>query len=255
ASSANAGVYARLVRLLVDFKCIYVSHGWSCLYNGGRLKSIFCIVEKYLSLLTDVIWCVSKSDEKKAIEKIGIKETKIITVSNSVPQMPRCNNKPLQYKVLFVGRLTHPKRPELLANVISKKPQYSLHVVGGGERLESLKKQFSECENIHFMGEVNNFYNYHEYDLFSLISDSEGLPMSGLEAHTAAIPLLLSDVGGCFELIEGNGVLVENTEDDIGYKLDKIFDDYENYREQAIRASGKFVIENYASAYKSIILG
>ncbi|MCW0135793.1 hypothetical protein OIU92_00875 [Escherichia coli] len=48
------------------------------------------------------------------------------------------------------------------------------------------------------MGEVNNFYNYHEYDLFSLISDSEGLPMSGLEAHTAAIPLLLSDVGGCF---------------------------------------------------------
>ncbi|HCB2278517.1 TPA: glycosyltransferase, partial [Escherichia coli] len=255
ASSANAGVYARLVRLLVDFKCIYVSHGWSCLYNGGRLKSIFCIVEKYLSLLTDVIWCVSKSDEKKAIEKIGIKETKIITVSNSVPQMPRCNNKPLQYKVLFVGRLTHPKRPELLANVISNKPQYSLHVVGGGERLESLKKQFSECENIHFLGEVNNFYNYHEYDLFSLISDSEGLPMSGLEAHTAAIPLLLSDVGGCFELIEGNGVLVENTEDDIGYKLDKIFDDYENYREQAIRASGKFVIENYASAYKSIILG
>ncbi|EKO3067418.1 glycosyltransferase, partial [Escherichia coli] len=100
-----------------------------------------------------------------------------------------------------------------------------------------------------------NFYNYHEYDLFSLISDSEGLPMSGLEAHTAAIPLLLSDVGGCFELIEGNGLLVENTEDDIGYKLDKIFDDYENYREQAIRASGKFVIENYASAYKSIILG
>lgn len=255
ASSANAGVYARLVRLLVDFKCIYVSHGWSCLYNGGRLKSIFCIVEKYLSLLTDVIWCVSKSDEKKAIEKIGIKETKIITVSNSVPQMPRCNNKQLQYKVLFVGRLTHPKRPELLANVISNKPQYSLHVVGGGERLESLKKQFSECENIHFLGEVNNFYNYHEYDLFSLISDSEGLPMSGLEAHTAAIPLLLSDVGGCFELIEGNGVLVENTEDDIGYKLDKIFDDYENYREQAIRASGKFVIENYASAYKSIILG
>lgn len=28
----------------------------------------------------------------------------------------------------------------------------------------------------------------------------------------------------------GNGLLVENTEDDIGYKLDKIFDDYENYR-------------------------
>ncbi len=226
ASSANAGVYARLVRLLVDFKCVYVSHGWSCLYNGGRLKPIFCAVEKYLSFLTDIIWCVSQSDKIKAIEKIGIRASKIITVSNSVPQIPKRNNKQLQYKVLFVGRLTHPKRPELLANVISKKPQYSLYVVGGGGELESLRKQFSDCENIHFLGEINNFNNYHEYDVFSLISDSEGLPMSGLEAHTAAIPLLLSNVGGCFELIEGNGLLVDNTECDIESKLDKIFDDY-----------------------------
>lgn len=115
-----------------------------------------------------------------------------------------------------------------------------------------MKKQFSECENIHFLGEVNNFYNYHEYDLFSLISDSEGLPMSGLEAHTAAIPLLLSDVGGCFELIEGNGLLVENTEDDIGYKLDKIFDDYENYREQAIRASGNLLSRTMLQHIKAL---
>ncbi|HCQ6865898.1 TPA: glycosyltransferase, partial [Escherichia coli] len=141
------------------------------------------------------------------------------------------------------------------ANVISKKPQYSLYVVGGGGELESLRKQFSDCENIHFLGEINNFNNYHEYDVFSLISDSEGLPMSGLEAHTAAIPLLLSNVGGCFELIEGNGLLVDNTECDIESKLDKIFDDYMYYSEQANLVSGKFVIENYASAYKSIILG
>ncbi|WFN98160.1 glycosyltransferase [Edwardsiella ictaluri] len=32
--------------------------------------------------------------------------------------------------------------------------------------------------------------------LFALCSDSEGLPMSALEAGSAGVPMLLSDVGG-----------------------------------------------------------
>ncbi|EEJ0784112.1 glycosyltransferase family 4 protein, partial [Salmonella enterica] len=202
ASSANAGVYSRLARLTCSFKCIYVSHGWSCLYNGGRLKSIFCKIEKYLSKLTDVIWCISESDREKAIKKIGIDEGKIITATNAVPPMPARLKECLEYKILFVGRLTHPKRPCLLAQVISKKPQYKLDIVGGGEQLESLKAQFKDFKNIRFLGEIKGFSAYKDYDIFALISDSEGLPMSGIEAHTAGVPLLLSDVGGCHELIE-----------------------------------------------------
>ena len=76
ASSANAGIYSRMARLLSKFKCIYVSHGWSCIYNGGMLKSIFIKIEKYLSYITDVIWCVSRSDEEKAISIIGINKRK-----------------------------------------------------------------------------------------------------------------------------------------------------------------------------------
>lgn len=254
ASSANAGIYARLAKLACGFRCIYVSHGWSCLYNGGRLKNIFCKIEKYLSYLTDVIWCVSESDKKKAIDNIGIKEVKIVTVTNAVPPMPIAPDRPLEHKVLFVGRLTHPKRPELLARVVAKNPLYKLDVVGGGEQLESLKDQFKKCSNINFIGEVKGFSNYNDYDVFALISDSEGLPMSGLEAHTAGIPLLLSNVGGCYELIEGNGLLVQNTEADISDKLNELFKNYEYIHSQASVSTSKFDINNYAHLYKQIIL-
>ncbi|EGT0664549.1 glycosyltransferase family 4 protein [Citrobacter werkmanii] len=253
ASSANAGIYARLAKLAYRFNCVYVSHGWSCLYNGGRLKNIFCKIEKYLSFLTDTIWCISESDKEKAIKLIGISDKKVVMVTNSVPAMPAYYDKPVTNKILFVGRLTHPKRPELLARVIANKQQYTLDIIGGGERLETLKVEFQQFKNIHFLGEVKNFTAYNQYDLFSLISDSEGLPMSGLEAHTAGIPLLLSDVGGCFELIDGNGLLVNNSEHEIEEKLDFIFANYAMFREKAAVSADKFVINNYSNLYKQII--
>ena len=77
--------------------------------------------------------------------------------------------------------------------------------------------------------------------------------MSGLEAHTAGIPLLLSDVGGCFELIDGNGLLVNNSEQEIEEKLDFIFANYATFREKASVSADKFVINNYSNLYKQII--
>ncbi|HCN5210433.1 TPA: glycosyltransferase, partial [Escherichia coli] len=229
ASSANAGIFSRLCKLFHRFKCIYVSHGWSCIYNGGVFKPIFIKVEKYLSYLTDVVWCVSYSDEISAKEKIGIKRKKIKMVHNSVSGIPKKLHAGEKKKVIFVGRLTHPKRPELLARVISKNPDIYLDIAGGGEYLDKLKEEFESYKNINFLGEVNSFNQYLNYDIFALISDSEGLPMSALEAHTAGIPLLMSDVGGCKELVSGNGLLVSNDEKDIERKLRKIIDEYDCY--------------------------
>lgn len=254
ASSANAGVYARLAKLYYDGKCIYVSHGWSCIYNGGRLKSIFCNIEKYLSKLTDIIWCISEGDKQKAIDIIGVERDKIIMIPNAVTPMQKREHRRNEFKILFVGRLTHPKRPELLVEAISKKKRYKLDVIGGGEQLESLKNKFKHSGNVSFLGEVSNFNNYHCYDLFVLISDSEGLPMSGLEAHTAGLPLLLSNVGGCHELIDGNGLLTKNDEETIGKNIDKIFSKYDEFSSVALEISGRYAIDNYIKKYKNIIL-
>lgn len=254
ASSANAGIYARLARLIRQFKCIYVSHGWSCIYNGGLFTKFFIKVEKVLSCTTDIIWCVSKSDEIKAKDIIGISDAKIITLVNSVTMMSASISSENKKKIVFVGRLTHPKRPELLANVIAKYPDIELNFVGDGEYLTNLSDRYRESKNIHFLGEILNFSNYKDYGVFALISDSEGLPMSGLEAHTAGIPLLLSNVGGCNELIDGNGLLIENNENDLEEKLLNIINNYEVFYHVAQKTRLKFDFQGHKKKYEEIIL-
>ena len=47
--------------------------------------------------------------------------------------------------------------------------------------------------------------------------------MSALEAKANELPLLLSDVGGCHELIDnGNGILCDNTPDAIRHSLHQL---------------------------------
>ncbi|NIF57278.1 glycosyltransferase family 4 protein [Enterobacter sp. Ap-916] len=254
ASSANAGIFSRMAKLFVRFKCIYVSHGWSCIYNGGTLKSLFIKIEKYLSVLTDAVWCVSKSDSDKARDIIGINENKIINLTNSVPKMQSRIKQSNEKKIIFVGRLTHPKRPDLLLSVVAKHPDIKLDVAGAGDRLAALAAKYEKFNNIKFLGEVKNFSNYSEYDVFALISDSEGLPMSALEAHTAGLPLLLSDVGGCYEVIKKNGLLVSNNEKDIEEKLLEILNNYEVYLVNAQQDKEKFEFNSYKDAYKQFIL-
>lgn len=40
-NSATAGLYSRLAKIFYRHKHIYVSHGWSCIYNGGRFEKYF----------------------------------------------------------------------------------------------------------------------------------------------------------------------------------------------------------------------
>lgn len=254
ASSANAGIYSRMAKIICKFKSIYVSHGWSCIYNGGALKSIFIKIEKYLSYLTDVVWCISKSDANSARKIIGIDAKKIVTLTNSVPAMNVRNKAVNENKIIFVGRLTHPKRPDIILSVVAKHPEIQLDIVGGGEQLEVLKNQYKGFANINFLGEIKNFDNYAEYDVFALISDSEGLPMSALEAHTAGVPLLLSDVGGCNELIKDNGLLVSNNEKDVECRLNDLLRNHDHYLTHAQHDKDIFDVGNYKREYKKLIL-
>ncbi|EKN3564105.1 glycosyltransferase [Yersinia enterocolitica] len=255
ASSANAGLYSRLARVFMRFRCIYVSHGWSCLYNGRILKSLFCMVERFLSYLTDVIWCVSKSDELKAINEIGIKRNKIITSLNSITPLPGRDNRPCENKILFLGRLTHPKRPDLICKVVADNSQYKLDIVGAGDYYDSLVNKYSASDNIKFLGEINSFNRFNEYDVFVLTSDSEGLPMSALEAATAGLPLVLSNVGGCNEIIDRNGLLITNSEESLSAALENIFTNYDVFYSVAQDKKNKFDISSKKEEYSRIILG
>ena len=62
--------------------------------------------------------------------------------------------------------------------------------------------------------------------MFALISDSEGLPVSAIEAIRSGMPLLISNVG-CKELINDNGVITDNIPEEIAKNLDYLFNNYQ----------------------------
>ena len=251
-SSANAGLYARLSKLFYKHRSIYVSHGWSCIYNGGKLQTVFIGVERLLSYLTDVILCVSDKDADNAKIIIGISNEKVRIIRNAVyPQKEKLFKSNNSLKLLFVGRLAHPKRLDLLIDAVEKIDNVSLTVVGDGPNRNTYKKS----DKVEFIGEVKNFNEFYKYDAFTLISDSEGLPMSAIEAASAGLPLLLSNVGGCSELIKNNGLLVDNTIESIINAINDIKDKYDDYQTGALEIKNTFNLNYYKNEYSDLYIG
>ncbi|MCX6210509.1 MAG: glycosyltransferase, partial [Bacteroidetes bacterium] len=96
------------------------------------------------------------------------------------------------------------------------------------------------------------------YDAFMLISNSEGLPISAIEAMSAGLPLILSNVGGCPELIKDNGVLVENNIESITSGLNNIIENYALYQQNSLEFyNTTFNLLNskdkYINLYKDLI--
>ena len=249
ASSANAGIYARLLSFFTNCKIIYVSHGWSCIYNGGRLKHLFIAIEWALSFLTDVILCVSKNDYKSATEIIKIRPYKLRVIRSSIiprKKVPESLTKEDGLKVLFLGRLAPPKRPDLLIEAVSEIKGVRLDIVGEGPLSDSLDRN---VHGVRYLGNIPNFNSFSDYDLFALISDSEGLPMSALEAGSAGVPMLLSNVGGCGELIFGNGEVVDNNLSSIKQGIESIMYSYSSYKSRALNVRESFDLNKSKDCY------
>ena len=84
-------------------------------------------------------------------------------------------------------------------------------VVGGGPDLpfcEKLVEKYSLSDCVEFVGPSNDVASYlSQADAFISTSYDEGLPTVALEAMSCSLPLVLTDVGGCSELIKGTAYL------------------------------------------------
>ncbi|EOD9424618.1 glycosyltransferase [Vibrio harveyi] len=259
-SSANAGLYGRLAAFLSRKRVVYISHGWSCLYNGGGFRIFFTLIEKLMSKLTGNIICVSNNDYQLALNKIGISRESMVCIPNKAPK-PIVKNTVDKYGLdknkvnfLFLARLAYPKRTDLLIDCIkeSNLDNVIYHIIGDGPQYDSLKKY--ACNNIVFHGAISGFSDFELFDGLILLSDSEGLPMSVLEAGAAGLPLFLSNVGGCPELITSNGVLTKNNIIDASKNLALFVDELNKYSENAKNLSDFYQLESSREKYNEFLL-
>lgn len=126
-------------------------------------------------------------------------------------------------RLLFVGRLDQPKRVrdlvDAFAAIADEFPNRELVVVGSGPREDSLRRRADRTgmgDRIRFVGDVSReeiARYYASAELFVLPTRWEGQPLSVLEAWSAGLPVVTTDVDGVRELVGHgeNGHLVEPT--------------------------------------------
>ena len=124
-----------------------------------------------------------------------------------------------------------PKRGDLLIKAVQN-TNYHLTIYGDGSHMDTWQA-LDIGAHVNFAGLNENIHYSKSLGIFILISDSEGLPMSAVEAMRAGMPLVLSDVGGCSELISNNGFLVQNNVESIKIAIDLIYQNYGYYSQKS----------------------
>lgn len=117
------------------------------------------------------------------------------------------------------------KRLDLLVDALAQITEFKVewHHIGSyyREHTEKIKQKANELLShkknitVKWLGdfsaqEVYNYYAQHSFDLFVSTSSSEGIPVSMMECMSFGIPVLSTDVGGVFEIVENqrNGILL-----------------------------------------------
>lgn len=166
-------------------------------------------------------------------------------------------------KVVSVGRLTSLKRHKeqiLAIETLLHNYDIELFIVGGGDEYENLSRQIKDLslENkVFLLGErVDVATILNDADIFTLTSFSEGLSCSIIEALSAGLPCVVSDVGGNKELIEHgkNGFLYKlNEENLLPEFIKELINDRELREQMRINNQRKamitFSVEKMASHY------
>lgn len=139
----------------------------------------------------------------------------VIDVRRLGVRLPECVTEPSSdgiLRILTCSNIVPVKRVELIAKVIAELPgEVEWTHIGDGDGIDSIKSYveavFDHSHRANFVGrlanaEVYEYYQNHLVDLFMNLSESEGVPVSIMEALVHGVPVVATDVGGTAEIVD-----------------------------------------------------
>ncbi len=137
--------------------------------------------------------------------------TRIFRLGTFKPQGINLLNNQGVFHIVACSNIVKLKRLSLLLQSF-KYLKIPIHcsIIGDGPLLEELKQQQNELQDtvhIQFMGrlshsEIYNYYSTNSIDVFVNVSESEGIPVSIMEALSFGIPVIATNVGGTSEIVD-----------------------------------------------------
>ena len=222
AHSGKAGLLGRIAARLCGVPAVYTAHGFAFAEGAPTAKRLVAWMGEWLAARTGATTiAVSEGECRLAIRHSISSSSSMVVVHNGCETFERTARPETQPPVLImVARFARPKRQDILLRAFSKLSQAAqLWFVGDGPDLENAR--FLACElgiesRVVFWGARTNVPQLLEQaQIAVLLSDHEGFGLSLIEAMSAGLPVVASDVGGMREVVLPNesGYLVRNEDE------------------------------------------
>ena len=237
-----------------SIKCVARAHRWDVfadknkipylpfkkliLYNLSRTFSISQAGKDYFEMYID-----KKLDEKVTISRLG-KFNKYV---------PICKKDSDGFIICSCSNINPMKRVHLIVEILSNMHTRNVKWIHFGEGFDDSKKLIyqtiqskSPTIDYELKGMISNerileYYSQNYVDLFINVSDNEGIPVSIMEAMSAGIPVVATDVGGTSEIVnKKNGYLI-----DVDFDPKKVAEIIDKYLNSSLVAQEEFRYEAY----------
>jgi glycosyltransferase involved in cell wall biosynthesis len=212
--SSKAGILGRLACHSLKLPCVFTAHGWAFTegVSSGK-RRLYLWIESFMAKFATKIITVSEYDRQLALNhNVGNSEL-IKTIHNGVPDYSVSLSGNVSNKLaslIMVARFDSPKNQTFLIEALHelRTLPFEMKFVGDGPELDECKKlvlSLGLTNNVYFLGARNDVPNLlAESNVFLLLSNWEGLPLTILEAMSHSLPIVASDVGGVPETIQEN---------------------------------------------------
>jgi glycosyltransferase involved in cell wall biosynthesis len=208
ANSSKAGVLGRLAAAIARVPVrIFTVHGWAFAAHRGAAATAYLWADRLMRPLTTTTICVAESERRAGLRRRTCGADSTVVIHNGValdgPSRRHADVRPVT--LLSVGRLRAPKDFTTLVRAVAALPDVRLRIAGDGPDRAALEAEIARLGlwgAIELLGERSDVADLLAgADVFVLSSDSEGLPMSVLEAMAAGLPVVATAVGGLSELV------------------------------------------------------
>lgn len=233
AHSAVAGVIARLAGKLRQIPVVYTVHGFGFKPQAPWLiRTNAWLAEAVLAAWTTRMVCVS-AYEKELAARLPMPPERVSVVHNALADVPWRSDMATQPpRLVMVARMAAPKRPDVLIEALALLAQLGLHpdthILGGGPDLVRHQQAAAPMPHIRLEGDVNKVAErLAQHQIFVLLSDHEGLPISILEAMRSGMAIVATRLPGIEEMLthEQSAWLVPNTPQAVAQALQSLLAD------------------------------
>lgn len=251
AHSSFAGIITRLA-IKNRIPTIFTAHSWAFTDGASKFRKFIApISERFVSKYTSKIICVSEFDRKLALRYNIAPDEKLVAIHNGAAPNP-FTNIPKENILMANGRLAYPKEYILLLEAYKiSGTDMVLEIISEGPDRPKIEAKISELglgDKVSLLGNLSSREMVQEIlaraKVFVLISKHEGMPLAILEAMSAGLPVIASNVGGIPEEIDAAcGILVENNVEEISTAIKLLSD--QNKQKQMGESAKKRFEENF----------